>query len=238
MTIPSSVTSIGDGVFAGCASLTRITLSEGLTTIGNGAFRDCESLPGITIPASITSLGDEAFAGCNNLTSACFQGTAPTMGYGVFDTAADTFAVYFFDGAAGFTSPTWTTAFTNYPSVNMGGPSPVKPWLVENGFPFNESLQADPNGDGVNLLMAYALGLNPKLNLSCSMPRAVISGNEMSLRFYGAREGVIYTVQASADLKHWNSDEIAVSAPEADGFRAATISRGEGSRFMRLVVSY
>jgi hypothetical protein len=98
ITIPASVTDIGEWVFSRCARLTAInaavdnkayTSQDGIlynkdktiliaypagktdgsfiipdyvTGIGGGAFAGCESLSGITIPNSVTSIGDNAFA--------------------------------------------------------------------------------------------------------------------------------------------------------------------------------
>ena len=67
ITIPSSVTSIGDGAFMYCSSLTTITIPSSVTSIGESAFRDCSSLTSITIPNSVTSIGDDAFSGCTSL---------------------------------------------------------------------------------------------------------------------------------------------------------------------------
>ncbi len=61
--IPEGVTSIGDGAFYDCSSLTAITIPEGVTSIGNEAFFDCSSLTTITIPESVTSIGYQAFSG-------------------------------------------------------------------------------------------------------------------------------------------------------------------------------
>ena len=69
ITIPESVTSIGDGTFAYCSSLKEITIPESVTSIGQGTFADCSSLKEITIPESVTSIGDYAFYGCDNLTN-------------------------------------------------------------------------------------------------------------------------------------------------------------------------
>ena len=52
--IPDSVTSIGNGAFYGCTSLTSITIPDSVTSIGYEAFYDCTSLTSITIPNSVT----------------------------------------------------------------------------------------------------------------------------------------------------------------------------------------
>ena len=69
VTIPISVTSIGDYAFGSCRSLTSVTLSNGVTSIGDYAFDGCSGLTSVTIPNSVTSIGDYAFAHCNGLKS-------------------------------------------------------------------------------------------------------------------------------------------------------------------------
>ena len=49
ITIPKSITSIGDSAFSGCSSLQSIDIPNSVTTIGNGAFSDCSSLQSINI---------------------------------------------------------------------------------------------------------------------------------------------------------------------------------------------
>ena len=43
MTIPDSVTSIGDHTFYNCGSLTSVTIGDNVTSIGSGAFSSCNS---------------------------------------------------------------------------------------------------------------------------------------------------------------------------------------------------
>ena len=59
-----SVTSIGEGAFSGCRSLTSISIPNSVTSIGNQAFYGCRSLTSISIPNSVTSIGDGAFKRC------------------------------------------------------------------------------------------------------------------------------------------------------------------------------
>ena len=63
-TIPNSVTTIGEGAFCGCESLTNINIPNSVTTIRKSAFWGCKSLTNIIIPNSVTTIEDWAFAGC------------------------------------------------------------------------------------------------------------------------------------------------------------------------------
>ncbi len=235
ITIPSGVTRIGGSTFYGCTSLTSITIPSGVTSIGSSAFFRCTSLASITIPSGVISIQNNAFSLCTSLKSACFMGSAPpSFGDAVFFEVAPGFAVYFFNGATGFTVPTWK----GYPSVNMGAFSAKAPWLLSHGFAYNTNLTEDPNADGVNLLMAYALNLDPKQNLSGAMPRPVMAGNGMSLNFYAGAQGVNYKVEASPDLQTWSESGVSLSAPDMNSRRTATANVNDPAKFMRIVAIY
>jgi hypothetical protein len=68
ITIPSSVTGIGEYVFGWCDKLTSVTISEGVSDIGYCAFL-YSGLTSITIPLSVTGIGEYAFGWCDKLTS-------------------------------------------------------------------------------------------------------------------------------------------------------------------------
>lgn len=67
--LPSGLTGIGRGAFAGCKRLTSVTLPATLDSIGNYAFAGCESLAAVTLPARVEHVGCGAFMRCTSLAS-------------------------------------------------------------------------------------------------------------------------------------------------------------------------
>ena len=63
---------------------------KSVTSIEQGAFEDCFSLTSITIPEGVTSIGDLAFFFCSSLTAVTFLGDAPKAGERVFSSATPT----------------------------------------------------------------------------------------------------------------------------------------------------
>ena len=67
ITIPEGVTSILDFSFGSCSNLISITIPDSVSIIGRRAFHRCSSLASISIPDSVTTIGDFAFANCFGL---------------------------------------------------------------------------------------------------------------------------------------------------------------------------
>ncbi len=73
LTIGDKVTTIPSNAFRKCSALTSVTIGNSVTSIGFNAFYDCSKLTSVTIPNSVTHIGDEAFSGCSKLTSVIFN---------------------------------------------------------------------------------------------------------------------------------------------------------------------
>lgn len=62
VTLPSTLTSLGDQVFANCLGLTEVVVPEGVTTIGS-AFFSCENLKSVTLPSTLETFTGNTFYG-------------------------------------------------------------------------------------------------------------------------------------------------------------------------------
>jgi hypothetical protein len=67
ITLPSSVTSIGNSAFRSCTAFTSINIPSGCHTIGSYAFYGCSALTSINIPSGVTTIESNTFYGCKNM---------------------------------------------------------------------------------------------------------------------------------------------------------------------------
>lgn len=75
ITLPDSLSGIGNMAFDGCTGLRGISIPESVVQIGSSAFLDCTSLEAISIPRSVSGIGERAFTGCSNLHFIFFGGS-------------------------------------------------------------------------------------------------------------------------------------------------------------------
>ena len=85
VTLPDTITSIGNFAFYNCVSLTSLNLPDGVTSIGYQAFQNCWSLESINITEAVTSIGTQAFNGCKKLTSITIPKSMTTIVRQMFD---------------------------------------------------------------------------------------------------------------------------------------------------------
>ena len=69
VTLPSTLTYLGNAAFRNCVSLEEVNIPEGLTELQSNLFRGCTALKNITIPTNIKKINSQAFynAGLENV---------------------------------------------------------------------------------------------------------------------------------------------------------------------------
>ena len=173
VTIPNSVTSIGDRAFYGCRGLTSITIPNSVTSIESQAFSDCSGLTSVNFNAeSCTFQNRYVFQGCTNLVtlnigdnvitipSYAFYGcshlseihslsrVAPPLGSSAFDGVPSTIPVHIPCGSSASYYSRWSY-FSNF--------------IEEAGFTFTATSDNEQQGTVQILTMP-----------TCTSPQAVL----------------------------------------------------------------
>ena len=85
VSIPRSVTIVGNCSFLGCKNLRHVEFPEGLRTIDVAAFQGCTSLESIVIPEGVRIIAHDAFKGCTGLTRIALPSSVTVIGQGAFE---------------------------------------------------------------------------------------------------------------------------------------------------------
>lgn len=83
--IPDSVTEIGAEAFDNCRSMTSIELPDKLAVLSEGLFRECQALTSATLPHGLMRIEDEVFSGCKSLESIVLPQGLQFLGNDIFN---------------------------------------------------------------------------------------------------------------------------------------------------------
>lgn len=119
--LPSSLSNLPEGIFKNCYSLKEIEIPNTVTSIPDEAFLGCISLNSVIIPESVTEIGKKAFAGCNSLEELTIPNSVITI-------KGEAFGLYEKPYEAKFIEPFLDMEIGNY----IGIKSLVIPDSVEN----------------------------------------------------------------------------------------------------------
>ena len=94
ITLPNTVTEIGEDAFDQCINLTTVKFSENLVTIGSGAFGGCKKLTNVVLPEALTTIADAAFQSCEAMVSITIPASVTSIGASAFNLSRRDFKVY------------------------------------------------------------------------------------------------------------------------------------------------
>ena len=147
VTIPNSVTAIGEYAFYWCSSLTSVTIPNSVTSIGEHAFSSCRSLTSVTIPNSVTAIGEYAFSWCISLTSVTIPNSVTSIGDYAFEKCESLKSIYMLcevpiECSPSFEESSLKEAVLYVPTGTKTEYEKVDPWrnfwnIVETDFNFS-----------------------------------------------------------------------------------------------------
>lgn len=85
VTIPDSVTSIGDRAFEFCRVLETVKMGSGVKEIGASAFFDCINLKNLSLPDGVEKIGESSFGYCTSLETLRIPDSLTSIGWYAFD---------------------------------------------------------------------------------------------------------------------------------------------------------
>ena len=165
--IPDDVTSIREGLFYNCKSLSSVTIPNSVTTIGWDAFQNCGSLHSITIPDDVTSIGGYAFSYCWRLSSINIPNKVTDIGESAFERCY---------GLTSIEIPNSVTSIGEGAFYNCIGLTSVTLLCKEIGswFSYLKSIREVILGDEVETIGSYAFRACTGLT-SITFPQSVTS---------------------------------------------------------------
>lgn len=84
ITLPDTLSQLGDNAFQGCTALKKVVLPQGVRTLPNSLFLGCSALTDVQVSNKLQVIEDYAFANCTSLTELTLPDTATSIGNNAF----------------------------------------------------------------------------------------------------------------------------------------------------------
>lgn len=204
VTVPSTVTEMESGVFAGCDNLVEVNLPSNLDTIPSSTFDGCSHLESITIPESVKLIESYAFEGCDNLASIIILSKDVEIGaYGCIPT---TTTIYGYEGS---TAQAYAKTKGNEFVIICEGNHVFGNWVDHNSTQHKgECINAFCDGTTAYADHVYDDSFDTDCN-DCGHIRVVILASDETA------EGTVWTVKSDGTMSISGNGDLSVQDAES-----------------------
>lgn len=176
--LPATMNEISDMMFMDCKKLTSVTLPLSITKIGDKAFMG-SALTSITIPETVTEIGEYAFANCTALTTVDFaeRKTEYTIGAHAFDGATSLATINLAEGLTALAP----YMFANTGLVTYTLPEFITNVNVEGVFANNAKLESITLHNNVGNTLGLKFFMNCTALKTFTMPTCIIKLGDLDV---------------------------------------------------------
>lgn len=199
---------------------TQATMTLDSVLPATGDYGETVTLGGTNL-SGVTTVSFNGTPASFTITNAnTIQATVPT--------GATSGTISISDGSTTINGPTFTLQGFTY-------------WMESgHGTASDKTRLGDPDSDGLNNLMEYALDSNPEVSSPDNAPTVSLNGDSVEFRFMRARSQLNYYVQSNPEITTSSWSDIATNPGNSGGYATVSVPKTDfvnGKLFMRLRVS-
>ena len=196
ITLPLSVTSIGNNVFANAIELREVSIPLGLISIGDHSFDGCMILNLIHIPATVIHIGVDTFTGCGARIDVDANNPFYSSLDGVLFNKSRSFLIHYpISGIGSYDLPTSVT------SVNPGAfqecTGLIPGTIPSSVSPFQYGIFQNSQGQSLIILSDLEFGIFQNCSQQSSVTVPVSVDSIGSYAFYGCTGLTAVTIPSS-----------------------------------------
>ena len=147
ITIPTSITALGETLLYGCYNLTSVSIPSTVTAISSDFCIYCNNLDSVTIPVGLTTLNANAFSACYRLKNVVLPSSITSIGSYAFQYCYDlrtldlshmpttsTFGAYAFSNGSSLTSITFPETVGSISNNMLSGCTGLQELILPKGI--------------------------------------------------------------------------------------------------------